>query len=90
MAETKQIVFSYQEIVETLVKKQGLHDGIWGLFVRFGLKATNIGASDTDLRPAAIIPVLEIGIQRQDEQTNLTVDAAKVNPEPQKRQAKKR
>ena len=90
MAETKQIVFGYQEIVETLVKKQGLHDGIWGLYVRFGLKATNMGGSDTDLRPAAIIPVLEIGIQKQDGQTNLTVDAAKVNPEPKKRQAKKR
>jgi hypothetical protein len=80
MAETSQLSFSYKEIVEALIKKQGLHEGIWGLIVKFGMQALNIGPSDTDLKPAVIIPVLEIGLQKSDKETNLTVDAAKVNP----------
>jgi hypothetical protein len=79
MAETSQIIFSYKEIVEALVKKQGLHEGIWGLFVKFGIQAVNIGEKDTDLKPAAIIPILEIGLQKFDKENNLSVDASKLN-----------
>ena len=31
MPETPQILFSYQEIAEALVKQQGIHEGLWGL-----------------------------------------------------------
>ncbi len=57
MGEPSQITFSYKEIAELLVKKQGLHDGIWGLFIKFGRGASNVGPNDNDLKPAAIIPV---------------------------------
>jgi hypothetical protein len=30
--------------------------------------------------PAAVIPVLEIGLQKFEKETNISVDAAKVNP----------
>jgi hypothetical protein len=64
------------------VKNQDLHDGIWGLFVRFGLNAANVGESDAMLRPAAILPILEIGLQKMEKESNIAVDAAKVNPKP--------
>jgi hypothetical protein len=80
MAETSQFTFSFQEIAEALVKAQDLHEGLWGVFVKFGIQATNVGPSDNDLRPAAIIPVMEIGLQRFDKKSNLTVNAAEVNP----------
>jgi hypothetical protein len=80
MPEATQIVFKHKELAEILVKSQGIHDGIWGLFVRFGIGAMNVGASDADLQPAAIVPVLEIGLQKFEKETNLSVDAAKVNP----------
>lgn len=80
MAEASQIVFSHKEVAEALVKKQGLHEGIWGLFVKFGIKAANIGEDESDLKPAAIIPILELGLQKFDKENNLSVDAAKVNP----------
>ncbi|MFZ3342957.1 MAG: hypothetical protein WA213_18895 [Terriglobales bacterium] len=80
MPEATQIVFKHKELAEMLVKAQGIHDGIWGLFVRFGIGAMNVGASDADLQPAAIVPVLEIGLQKFEKETNLSVDAAKVNP----------
>ncbi len=82
MPEPGQIIFSYKEIAETLIKAQGLHEGIWGLFIKFGLNAANIGENDAALRPAAIIPVLEIGLQKMDKESNIAVDAAKVNPKP--------
>ena len=85
MAEPNQIIFTYQEIVEALIKKHGLHEGIWGIYVRFGLKGANVGENDSSLRPSAIIPILEIGLQKFDKENILSVDAAKINPRPKAR-----
>jgi hypothetical protein len=82
MAEISQLFFTYKEVAEALVKQHGLHEGVWSVAINFGLKATNIGESQTDLKPAAIIPILAIGLQKAEKETNLTVDAAKVNPRP--------
>jgi hypothetical protein len=83
MPEPGQILFSYKEVVESLLKANGIHEGIWALFVKFGLNAANIGESDTVVRPAAIIPILEIGLQKADKESNIAVDAAKANPKQQ-------
>jgi hypothetical protein len=80
MGETSQVVFSHKEVVEALVKRQGIHDGIWGLYVRFGISAANLGPGANEIVPAAIVPILEIGLQKFEQETNLSVDAAKVNP----------
>jgi len=80
MAEASQITFSFKEIAEALVKKQGLHEGIWTLNINFGLQATQIGPNESTLTPAAILVVLTIGLQKVEKETNLSVDAAKVNP----------
>lgn len=89
MAEVTQYTFSHREVVEMLVKQQGLHEGIWGLYVRFGLGASNVGESAAQIQPAAIVPVVEIGLQKFDKETNISVDAAKVNPRPQAATARK-
>lgn len=80
MAEAKQITFSYKELAEILVKQQGIHEGLWGVFLRFGIRGANIGHTPEELLPAAVVPVIEIGIQKFDEPSRLTVDAAVVNP----------
>ena len=85
MAEPGQFLFSFKELAEILVKRQGLHEGIWGVFVKFGMQATNIGPNDSELRPAVIVPILEFGLQKFDKENNLSVDAAKVNPKPKTR-----
>ena len=82
MAETGQYIFTFKEVAEALLKQQGIHSGIWALYVRFGLKAANVGADDSDVRPSAIIPILELGLQKAEKESNIAVDAAKVNPEP--------
>jgi len=82
MAEATQFMFSHKELVELMIIKQGLHEGIWTLSVRFGMQATNFGANPdgSDILPTALIPVLEIGINRTEKVNNISVDAALVNP----------
>ncbi len=89
MPEISQIGFKHTEIVELMLKKMGIHEGIWALFIRFGIGASNVGPSESELNPAAIIPVLEIGLQKFEKETNVSVDAAKVNPKPVETAAKK-
>ncbi|HEY6769554.1 MAG TPA: hypothetical protein VI386_32830 [Candidatus Sulfotelmatobacter sp.] len=80
MPETNQLIFSFKEIVTALIKTHDIHEGIWGIFVNFGINAQNIGPSESELRPTAVIPVLQLGLLKFDKETNLSVDAAKVNP----------
>lgn len=82
MAETERFAFSHSEVVEALVKKQGLHEGVWRLYVEFGIGAINAGSDANSLAPCAVVPVVKLGLVRADEgeSNNLTVDAAKVNP----------
>jgi len=82
MPETSQITFSHKEIVETLIKKQGIHEGVWGIFIKFGLAGMNIGPSETEVNPAAVVAVVQLGLQRMQKESNIAVDAAKVNPKP--------
>ena len=85
MAEPQQIAFSYQEIAELMVKQQDIHEGLWNLFVEFGIGAAN--ASQTPGGPAvptAIVPIQRMGLIRSDERVpGITVDAAAVNPVPE-------
>jgi hypothetical protein len=82
MAEAQQYTFDYKEVAEALIKKQGIHEGLWGIYVEFGLGAGMVpfGPSKDMIAPAAIIPVQKIGIQRFAEPNSLTVDAAEINP----------
>jgi hypothetical protein len=79
-AQPQTIVTSHKQVVEALVKQNQIHEGIWGLFVRFGIGAVNAGENEQQLVPAAIVPVVEIGLQKFEKETNISVDAAKVNP----------
>lgn len=81
MPEPNNVIFSFHEVVTALVKAGDIHEGIWGLFVRFGLGASNVGESETSMRPSAIVPIVEIGLQKFEKEGNLAVDAAKVNPQ---------
>jgi hypothetical protein len=89
MPETNQYVFSFKEIVTALIKSHDIHEGIWGLFVNFGINAQNMGPTENELRPAAIIPILQMGLLKYDKENNLSVDAAKVNPAPANSKTKK-
>jgi hypothetical protein len=78
MAEAKLLSYDLKQIAEILVKERGITEGNWGVYVKFGLQAGNVGPSPTELYPAAIVPLMELGIQRFDVPNSLTVDAAKL------------
>ncbi len=81
MAEPSQYKFTLKEVAEALVKRQGIHQGIWGLLVEFGFAAANTGPSKEEVYPTALVPIVKLGLQELKEETNFSVDAAKVNPE---------
>jgi len=81
MAEVTQYIFDFKEIAEALVKKADIHEGIWGIYVEFGLTATNVGQTESQVLPTALVPIQRIGIRRFDKENNLAVDASKVNPQ---------
>ena len=78
MAEAQQITFSYKELVELMLRDQGIHEGLWAIYLKFGIAGLNVGEDPNSLHPAAMVPVLEIGLQRTEERTNLAVDAAEL------------
>ena len=82
MAETGQYIFNYKEVVEALLKKQGIHDGIWQLFVKFNLGAANVGPTETEVTPAALVTITQLGLLKTDKESSISVDAARVNPTP--------
>lgn len=90
MPKPNLISFTYKEIVELLIRRQGLREGIWGLYVKFGLGATNLGPAQDQLTPTALVGVAEIGLRRFDVESNLAVDAAKVAPQSETPSTKRR
>jgi hypothetical protein len=84
MGEPQIVTFTYKEIATVLLKHQGIHEGLWALTMQMGIQATNVkvGPSEADVVPAAIIPIIKMGIQKFDKPNALTVDAAQVNPPP--------
>jgi len=82
MAEPTQIIFTYKEVAEALLKQEHIHEGVWGLYIEFNIGAANVGPDKESLRPAAIVQILKIGLQKFEEENNLSVNAAHVNPMP--------
>lgn len=80
MADIAAYSFDYKEVAEALVKKQGLHEGIWQLAFEFGFAALAAGPTLQELKPTAIISLAKVMINKVENENNLTVDAAKVNP----------
>lgn len=78
MAETARITFTHQEVAEALLARQKITEGIWSIYIKFGLAAANLTSPQGEHTPSAIVPVLEIGLTRSDKETNLTVDASRI------------
>ena len=79
MAEATQYQFTHKEVVEALVRKQGLTEGLWTLTLTLGLGVGNTGPDIDHLNPTAMVAVGSFGLSKTTEMTNLTVDASKLN-----------
>lgn len=82
MSEVNTITLSHKELVEVLIKHQRLHEGIWQLYIEFGISAVNMLFGDDQASPAAVVPINKIGLHRAEKETPLGLDASKVNPAP--------
>lgn len=80
--QLEEFKFSHKEVVGALIKQQGLHEGIWMLAVQFGIGGANIQDPDkkTDPLPAAIVPIISIGLRKTPDLNPLALDASVVNP----------
>lgn len=80
MPDNPKLTFSHKEVVTALLKYQDIHEGIWGLYVEFGIGALNFGPNPDEILPTAFVPVKKIGLQQFPSINNLSVDASIVNP----------
>jgi hypothetical protein len=96
VSEVRREAISFKRLAEVIIKERGIHEGLWGIYARFGFVASIINveqapealaelSSDVPpakLAPGVVVPLLEIGIQPFQKPNDFTVDAAEVNPAP--------
>jgi len=75
----------HRDVILALIKHQNIHEGVWQLYVEFGITAGNLPVSEENqdnlrLCPTAIIPIKTIGLMKVDKEGPLALDASKVNP----------
>lgn len=72
--------FTHQEIIEALLRKAGITEGIWQLGVEFGFAASNVASDEKgeELKPAALIAVNSLTLSSAEKPSSLTVDASKL------------
>jgi len=83
MDEIKRL--THKEVTLALIKHQNIHEGIWQLYVEFGIAAANMPIAEENqdnlrLCPTAIVPIKTMGLMRVDKENPLALDASKVNP----------
>lgn len=88
----KAILFDHKEVLAELIRSQGITEGRWQLIFELGHVSTNINALLTEEGPPVRLPVgmiliQRIGIAPTREESELTLDAAEVEP-PKRRSTK--
>lgn len=68
--------FNHKEIVEALIKHQGITGGIWMLHVEFVMAAGSIPGPEGKILPSALIGITKIGIAEKSTMNDLSVDAS--------------
>jgi len=75
-----QVNFPWHDVTTALVKRAGLHEGLWQVGFAFNLRAMNVQVEKQFL-PAAMAVIEQVVLSRVEKPTPLSVDAAVVNPE---------
>lgn len=87
MNKEAEIAYSTNELINLMLKNEGIHEGNWILSVNFGFSAMSIRNSDDarEVNPSGVVSVHRIGLLRVNAPLPFAVDAAVVNPEPSKK-----
>jgi hypothetical protein len=73
---------SLQEMGEYLVKRFGLHQGLWDVTFEIQIGVGQFGANPADVLPGSMTRISRVGLTPTVNKTHLSVDAAEVNPAP--------
>jgi hypothetical protein len=63
-----------------MVKRFGLHQGLWDVTFEIQIGVGQFGQESADLLPGAMMRISRVGLTPAAVKTHLTVDAAEVNP----------
>jgi hypothetical protein len=87
VATPAKYVYDFKEVTEALLRQEGISDGLWNVYIEFGIAAANMGPTPQDIRPAAIVPIMKIGIVQTNDRSNLTVDASTLGVRKERKRA---
>jgi hypothetical protein len=80
--QRQKYAMSWTEVATALVKAHDIHEGLWQVYFAFGIHGATVNFKGA-MTPSALVPLVEVGLSRAAEETEMTVDAAVVNPRPQ-------
>ncbi len=85
MPEPTQYLLSLTELMELIIKKAGIHEGLWVPSVGMQVGMGAYGPDANQQYPGVAVAIVNFGIQKLDEANKplpgfTPVDAAKVNP----------
>jgi hypothetical protein len=73
---------SLQEVGVFLVKRFGLHQGLWDVTFEMQIGVGHFGQNPADVLPGSMTRISRVGLTPSASKTHLSVDAAEVNPAP--------
>ena len=76
----EQIAFGRQDLATALIRQSQLHEGYWRVYLQFGPIAAVNANHNGHVYPSVFVPVVRVGLMRDAVLTDLSVDAAEVNP----------
>lgn len=78
------VPMTFHEVATHLIRARDIHEGYWRVYVKFGptmgINANIETTQGSALFPAAVVPIMELGLQREETPSQLSVNAAAVNP----------
>lgn len=71
---------SLEEMGKFLVKRFGLHEGLWDVTFEIQIGIGHFGSTPNDVLPGSMTRISRVGLTPSVNKTHLTIDAAEANP----------
>jgi len=81
----KDCSYTVKELIELLIRDQGLHEGYFDISVNFGIMMGGFLNPHGHTCPSAVVAIEGIGLRQVPELAGAALDAAVVNPAKKKR-----
>jgi len=78
----KNYEYSHKVLAKILIVQEGIHEGHWQIDLKFDVRSKNVILEKGESFPGMLLTALNVGLLRQDKETERSVDASKANPLP--------